>query len=256
MKEELKITLRHLFVSFCFTLILFPNFGHELFAQSMNNRGDIPCHDLLNNKDEIYGSDIRLLNGEMYMPANINAEGFPFLLQDEFIKGDLFIKDALYRNVLIKYDLVADRIILHQNTIEGKPVTILLNTAFVDSVHLGGLKLVNTNELIGKDTLKNFVEVIYDNGFKFVSSHEKNFIGTYNNLTPYGSFSDANTTYYILQNNQLSEIGNKRDLFRYFESDKKEIKEFLRENDIKFRKATRRELKQLMDFCNKLKKEL
>ncbi|MCF8235100.1 MAG: hypothetical protein K9H13_04810 [Bacteroidales bacterium] len=221
----------------------------------MSNRGDIPCQDLLTNIDEIYGSDIKLLNGEMYMPANTNAEGFPFLLQDEFIKGDLSIKDVFYRNVLIKYDLVADRIILHQNTIEGKPVTLLLNSAFVDSVYLGKLKFVNTKELIGKDTLKNFMEVIYDNGFKLVSTHEKSFIGTYNNLTPNGSFSDANTTYYILQNNQLSKISNKRDLFRYFESNKKEIKKFLRGNDIKFRKATNRELKQLMNFCNKLTEE-
>ena len=128
---------------------------------------------------------------------------------------------------------------------------IELNPLLVDSFKIDN-HLFISNKSFTID--KNFLELIYDGRqLKFYKTHQKFFKKIYNTDTPYGQMTKDISENYLLINDGLIKINKKRDILSMLsKSERKKINSFLKQNKIKYNKATNNELKQLVKFYEEL----
>lgn len=202
--------------------------------------------------DSIYGTDDILVNGGLYFPTHPLAQGNPYLTKTDWTKGIIFSKGKSFKDVDLQYDLTMDKIVLQKTLNNGKLVKIVLNNELVDSFAFDQKKFVNARWILLDNSVKGFVELIYDKEIRFFVKYHKEYISQFTDSNPYGKYSKVKSARYIYNNNILTKVSNKKSLLKYFELYKKEIKKYLRKNHINYKKANSRQLFDLIDHCNEL----
>lgn len=202
-----------------------------------------------------YGTDDILVNGVLYVPEHYLAEGHPCLLTDEFSSGTVFIKDKKYGNEQLKYDIEKDEFVLRAKTAGNSSKDIVLYSTLVDSIYFLNRRFVNARFIPTDEIEAGYYEMIYNNKqrkiYLFID-HYKNFKPDYTQNTPYGRYYETTSHRYLLLDKQLKKVNRKRNLLRAFASHKRDIRKFIREHDIRYKKATNFELTILMNYCNEL----
>lgn len=223
-----------------------------IFTASSQEDKDNELAALMNYTEQVLGSDDELVNGEIYYQENFNAEGYPFLDSDEWRTSDLTINGKLHADQRLKYNIETDKIVAVIEQKNGATYSILLNTDYIDSFSFGNRLFINNNHIKISEAKSDFLEEIYKGNFAFYSTYKKMFVNEYTNKTPYGKYSKTTSSYFLLDGSGSHKISSKKLLLKHFEPHKKEIGKFMSKNDIKYKKATVNQLKQLMEYCNEL----
>lgn len=232
------------------SLILILIFSGSLCRAQNQNSASV--ENLLAYSSEIYGTNDVLVNGWKYFPEHYNASGNPYFMDEEWMTGQVSIQGKTFENVELLYDVVNDELILRQKLNNGSLVFVMLNKDFISSFTLTDHHFVNSKEL-GSPALKSgFYEMVYDGELRFLIRYDKTFVNQYTAQSPHGSFSNQRAANYILHNGRVTRISSKRSLLNYFSAHKKQIRSFLRENRINYKKASTDELHQLMTYCDQL----
>ncbi len=240
------MTQRH-FLFLIFLLLL--NCIAPCTAQQKKPSIPLTGMDLPELSDRYYGSDDLLVSGSVYIPANPLIDRHPFFEQEEWFEGTVFIDGRRFDNQEISYDLVANRMILNAVFKEGATVRIVLNSWKIDSLFLGDHFFINSKHLAPGQSDTTFYEVINRDGFTFISEYRKEYIQKYTASTPYGLWSQQLSHHYIFTG-QWHPIFSKKSLLTFFPSGKDEIRRFMHKNQIKYRKATSRQIKLLIAHCS------
>ena len=97
---------------------------------------------------------------------------------------------------------------------------------------------------------KRYFERIWNKGFQFVIYHHISFDPKKNrrNITP-GGFSAIYSDKIIIANKKIINVKSKRLFLKLFGSNKKKILEYMKSNNMRYRKANNSQLKQLMQYC-------
>jgi hypothetical protein len=206
--------------------------------------------DYVNNR---YGADDNLVNGTVYISHNPLIAGHPFYETDEWYTGILYIRGRTYENQQVCYNLAIDRIILNATFRDGANIKIVLNSWLIDSLSIGDHFFINSLLLFPQDKDTTFYELIYRNGFSFVSDYRKEYINKYTDATPYGLWSGQNASHYIIDDERgRIMIASKKDLLDYFFENKDNIRRMMKTEHIRYKKASPGQLKRLLEFCGRL----
>ncbi len=201
------------------------------------------------NSQQLEGIDINksdlLINGKRYFKEYPNANGNSYFGTDKWSETWISIQSILFSDVEIKLDIVSDKLIFKLNMGES----IELNPQLVDSFFINSSLFVTNKDLSLK---KNYLEKIHMGNFFYYKTHQKEFIKEYNSFSPFGKISDIQTTRFIAKNGSYTKVNSKGEFLNLFKSNKKDIKIFLKKNNINYRRATNDELKKLMVFCENL----
>lgn len=199
--------------------------------------------------------DTELLYSKIYEPAYINAEGHSFLGENKFYECNFSYKGKLYTNQYVKYDIFKQRLILFNKNDKNLPGFLELNTYYIDSLRF---------DLEGKNYLyKPFVEfddilpediavfrVIYDGKVKFLSSDSKSL-----QELGYEGKRDLfiqNTDYYMIRENELHKIKNRRDIINLTSDKKQKIKQYIKDNNLKIKLSNISDIIILIEFYEEL----
>ncbi|OQX97289.1 MAG: hypothetical protein B6I20_12960 [Bacteroidetes bacterium 4572_117] len=224
--------------------VFLAGFTH-FFGQNESNLAKLTRETVVDYTEKTLGLDDLLVNGEKYQPPNIKVNKSPNFEWGELKGSKLFIKGELYSNIKLIYDISLDQLVLDN----GRGKYIVLNSSYVDSFYLGYnhfIKLDNQKNEFGKF---GYFEKINSKGDLLLKKYNKKIIKIYDSQNPDGRFSSQKYTYYIYNNNKLTEVDSKKAFLRYYGNKRKEIWNFLKKNKIKYRKASNNELVKLMDFC-------
>jgi hypothetical protein len=209
--------------------------------------------DLFNYTELALGSDNDLINGKAYFVKHARAEGHPYYPDKHWQNSIVYINTKKFSHYQLKYNIEIDRIILNYTRSDSAQVPILLNTNYIDSIQLGNHTFLINAKLISNDNkLKNFFNRINTGKFILFETSETVFKADFTQSTPYGRYSSVNRKYLLFTNEKLFPISSKKSFLNFFKDIKPEIKKYLRQNRITFKKANAIELKGLMDFCNDL----
>ncbi len=223
------------------TLISTPSFSqHE----------DTTSEYLIREKAEkTYGLDDRLVSGLFYKHKHPEANNHPYFLSESWKEGSVFINTLEYKNLLLNYNLVTEEIILYQK-FKTNNVQILLNNKIIDSLRLHTYLFINALHMPVKCE-KGFYEVIYRGNFNAYKKHSKVFHNDRDAMSPKGTYSkNKEQLYTLFKNGSFIRIKNKGTLLKQFGSRKKAIKQYLRQNNINFKKINREQLINLLQFCD------
>lgn len=225
------------------SLIVFPQSDDDIM-KAMDS--------IKHKSDSVYGLDFELVNGPIYYQKNLFALGDPFFGSSDWFDGQVRINGILHTGLKLKYNIELDQLIMLVTLKSGLATTIIMNEKHVVSFSLEQQHFISTSSITANDIKAVYVHEIYQGSFTLLASYKKNFINDYNTKTPYGKYSDRQSTYFIEENGVVTKIGNKKTLLTYFESVKKEISKYMKKNGFKFKKANSRQWHSLMLYCDEL----
>ena len=202
--------------------------------------------------EEYYGIDNLLVNGRPYRPTNTRAARYPYFLADEWTEGAVYVKGRKFSPLTLKYNLEIDRPILKQQLKNGASANVVLTENLVDSFRIGQHLFVNSALLPGKTEDFGFLEKIYSGECSFFKKQKKVFIANYSGRTPHGKFSEAETTFFLLIDDQLQTIPNRKAFLDFFAPHQTNVKKYMNQKGIQLKKASGAQLRQLLAYCDLL----
>jgi len=222
------------------------------FSQEMSSEFDYE-EELINIIDRIYGSDDLLLNGPNFYPSHYGAAGHPYFATDKWSSGSIYFNEHVYEKIPFKYNLEINEIILQAEKITGAIEEIILNSSFVDSFRIDDHIFINAQIIDETRNLHTgYVELLYSKRMLFLVKHKKSFASVYNDKTPMGKYNTHNPVYYIIYENNITKIANRKAFLTYFEEYKKEIKKYLKKHKLRFKEASNAQLYSLMKYCDEI----
>jgi len=201
---------------------------------------------------QIYATDPILVNGTVYLENLSEIKGHPYFLSEEWLGGDVFIRDRAFPNQKLKYNIETDDLILNTGISDSNFTTVRLNRMLVDSFNIDGHQFVHSRKFSANDSLDKYFESYDGRGFTFLQRYSKDRNGKYSDNSPGGSYNEMTTVNFILNDQKLVNISSKKEFYQFFEEDKKDIRKFLRTNQIKYRKANTGEIKLLISYISEL----
>jgi len=249
LKTMENINLNNLILLFFF--LIFSFFSN---AQNKYPESSMDIIHLIDSSENFYSTNDELVNGSKYFLPNSKIHGHPYL-KNEWNSTTIFINNTSYKNLSTKYDLTTNDLILKIKTTDSIEQLINLNRFQIDSFRLGESLFINSMHLIHKRNNPIYYELIFKGKFALLIKYDKVFKKSYNNITPHGKFSSIRKDIYFLNNNQLINVNRNSKFIKCFNHDiKDKIKSFMKDNNINYRKASKDELYQLMNYVSTLLK--
>jgi hypothetical protein len=228
-------------------------FVFSAISQSFSQNENTSYQNFLSKVDDYYGLDDRLINGYVYQFPNPMIKGHPYLLDDQWYDATLYILGKQFHNQQIKYNLLEDAVVLKAAFDEDVYKMIQLNRNQLDSFRLTDRLFINSRHVSNLEKEKGFYEKISEGTLSYYRHYSKKFIDKYDNASPYGKYSSVQNGKYMLQNGKYQDVTRKRHFLNSFSKEqRKEIRSFLSAKGIRYNKASSRELKLLLNYCNKL----
>ena len=208
---------------------------------------------MINYADNYYGTDDRLINGEVYMRKYTGIKGSPYLFDEKWINGNLFIKGKVYKDKSININLETGQVILNAELKDGLFTKIVLNNTFLDSIDIAGRRFVNSEDYFPADSSSTYFEIIYETDFVYVVSYRKEFLREYTDSTPLGRYSGLKSERMIIIKGERINVNREKAFLNFFgQNNIKAIRAFIKKNRIKYKKADSYKLQKLLAFCGTL----
>jgi hypothetical protein len=202
---------------------------------------------LLRETEQLLGLDDLLVNGKNYRPERIGVNGNPNFEWDERNGARLFIKGQCFVHVNLSYDIVSDQLVLNQPLNQDIVRQVLLKPEFIDSFYLGDQLFINPGKIMANAVAPGYFEQVTPGKVLFLKKYKKTFIKIFDSSNK-GQYSPQKNFYYLMNEGKLISVNTKGAFLSFYKAHKKNIREFMRSNDIAYRKAGNQELKNLMTY--------
>ncbi|TFH25932.1 MAG: hypothetical protein E4H10_08515 [Bacteroidia bacterium] len=206
-------------------------------------------YELKEKFDRLNGPDYNLLNGRQYDILN-SGESHPYFNTDRYRSGRLLLNGEAYDSDTINYDIFDQQVILQYPGISGQDLKVVLNREMIDHFQIDGL----TFRLMSfPETGSSFFQVVSSGDISCFLLWKKTLSrSTVSGNTSY-KYSKQSREVYLQRESRLYVVRSRSSFTSiYDEAYRKEIKEFLRQEKIRFRNASDEKLGELMNFCIKL----
>ena len=172
-----------------------------------------------------------LLNGRIWRNQYSKAVGNQFFLSNEFLKGSVVFNGRRFDNLDLLYDINSDELLLRT---ESYPV-IIMNKEMVDSFSLvfnnRDYHIINAGNDSG--VLRGYVNIIYDGPSTLYVKYKKNI----QPLAVDGRYDLFHADHFALFKERCgnSSCCGKKELLNLLEDKKKEIRLYLKKNNLKLK---------------------
>ncbi len=211
-------------------------FFHDLSAQITNSRG-------VQIGDIGTAQDVEALDGKVtnyyYKKPEVPVQGSPYL-EEAFLKGTINLYKDTLMNIPIRYNIYREQM----EFIFNRDTMIMGNVMGINYVTIGDRTFQTSISLEGLNYVENhFFEVIYDGEYKLLlrritDIHEDTYVSNYMGGGGSGARKYRTDEYYYVKkgNGTATRLPRyKSALYQKFPSYRKELKSYIKENDLKLR---------------------
>lgn len=212
-------------------LIILISFYNHSFSQNVFNKKD---HYIW--FDDIIGSNnTNLQNGIKFIEEFKTIKGNnQYFISKEFKSGNLTYNGQLYYDVLIKYDVFSDNLIIRLVD-NNNYFAIQLIKELIADFEINNHVFLNSNTLKISDNFsvdKGFYEVLFkDAHITLLKKHKKRGQDLKNDKFAYTAFKST-PLFFIYYNEELCKIISKKDMLKLFPSKKKFINNYYNKNRV------------------------
>ncbi len=157
-------------------------------------------------------------------------KGHPFFKSDKQQTGSVFYNGHLFTSVPLLYDMVQDQIVV-TNPATGIQIRLVKEKVKRFSIGSHNFKYLSFNDLAVAD---GFYEVVYDNKVKVFARRSKISQERTTDIGLEGKYAESNR-YFVLKNNDYQEVSDRKTLLNCFEDKRKELKQYARNSNLKFK---------------------
>ena len=220
-------------------------FSAEISCQNSKSETEETLFELVEQK---YGIDQVLVNGKYFENIYTNDLGHPYFSEDEFKKGYLVVHNQKYNNILLKYNIWDQTVLV--------PYSHMTNAAFippVDFIPEFGFNGHSFKKIKLENEKEQFFEEIYSGEIDLLCFWKKDRDESDHNITFMAhKFSDPHKKLYVVVETKSYFVKNRKALNRVFPEHKNEINQYIKENKLKLYKSSNKQLSDLMVFCERL----
>jgi hypothetical protein len=199
---------------------------------------------------DAFQADQHLIHGTRYYNLYPAAPGNPFFEPDEFRTGSVIINDREYTNVLLKYDICNQRLLLHYSLMKGGAGDIVLIQDAIREFAIDG-KVFRKYTIPKKG--EQYCQEIGTGSLRCLYFWHKELVPLNNSLDSYNQYTNPEKNSYLIRNGELFPFDGGKSFIRCFPSAQQhEVKKYIKENRIIMRHATDADMRQLIGFCQTL----
>lgn len=199
------------------------------------------------------GNDLPLYNGPQYEFYNRNIQGSAYFADNNtFSQGVIFYDGAGYSNIPLMYDLYADKVV---TLLFNNFTKFSLTTGRVQQFNLLGHHFIN----IDADTLTNntdlktgFYDELYNGALQVLAKRSVSLQNTTGSNGEPETYFDPANNFFIKKGGIYYSVANQDVLLKILSDKKKEISQYIRDNDIKYRKDPESSLVKIAVFYDHL----
>lgn len=187
-----------------------------------------------------------LYNGKVWIGLYYGVYGTEFFIDNEWKKGDITMNGRVFTGLEIKYDTYNDNLLVNYL---GKRV-IVLNSEMIEgfSVYTTGGVTRFTN-MSGIHGMSGYYELLYDGGIKLYKKYRKR-RAQFAVEARYDEFQPVNTLW-IVKDNELHLITNRRNLFSLLGGNDKNFKKELKKSSKRIDVDSPASVKSLLEVYDK-----
>lgn len=200
----------------------------------------------------LFSSENEIVNGEMWMYQKKYA-GHPFWNEDKWYNGFIIYNGLKFDSLAIRYNIYTNDVIVFKEVLNKTRIYKLnkelikefafYNNFLMDTVVFHSINLDN-----GLD--KTIYEIAYDGNCKYYIHYRKSI----NNRVSGGYTGEYlySPILYAEIDNSIVEFRSKAEFLDLFENQKSEIKKYMREQGIKYKKQTPENLSSVFQYYDSL----
>jgi hypothetical protein len=214
----------------------------------------------IDNLDKLYyqiiASPKDLINGKECLPYSFRGNTTAYLFTRDKLNSNLIVNSRQYKNIKLQYDTFKDELIFVDTSriINSEFPRIALNKDIIEgfSFYFNGgycnFRHLRFPESPDKKLTDGFYEVVYEGPTKLIIKHLSTFYSK-EGLSEYKYSPER----YVLIGDKYYKIRNKKNLLKLFGDHSKEVKEFLRKEGIKVKKAGKERIVEVLKYYDSLK---
>jgi len=194
------------------------------------------------------GANSPLYKGKEYLDYNFRTEGDQYFQSDLWQKGAVYYDGQLYQEVSMKYD-IANNVLIVDHPHLPSPVSLESNKIGHFSL-LGHHFIRLVADSLSYEVIKTgFYDLVYDGDVKFLVNRAKTLRDEIEGKRIRYWFEEADR-YFIKVDHTFYKLKNKRSVLKLFPEQKREIKQLLKRNDIKFRRQPEEALRRIVMYID------
>ncbi len=190
-----------------------------------------------------------LVSGWLYQYQSVQ-NGYPYFGDQNWVKSTVSTKYESFRNVLVKYDIYQDALIMPLYRKDGT-FPVVLNSQEVMSFTLNAYTFINLDNLTAdcSHTYTGYYELIFDGRLKLVAKWQK--LMSDEDKMGGGKF-DLVRTLFLIRDNNLYKLRRNSSLLKLFPDQKQAIRKYIREKQIYIDRSDDNRLKDLIKYIDQL----
>lgn len=220
--------------------------GDTVFFQASKNQGIDVSAGLIDSHSPLY-------NGSEYVNYDNQIAGYQFFESPVLEDGSIMYNGLLYENVRMLYDIRKDEVIIEhfdkyfkiRLVSEKISYFTLLNHTF---------SRFEADTAAGSVFPAGFYETLYEGQIKVLAKRAKIYKETLENQRVIREFL-PDDRYYIFKNKAYYQVKSKRGAIQVLKNRKKEVRQFIAQNNINFKVNFEQALISLSRFYDKLPNE-
>ncbi|HER09811.1 MAG TPA: hypothetical protein ENO20_12970 [Bacteroides sp.] len=240
MKRSLEIWISCLAAVICFS-------GYQpLWSQGRSLAAQLEQY------DQKYGNDPRLVNGEKYYYPYTRSQGDPFL-EPSPRKTTLHIGGNVFEDQEIRYDIYNQLLVLEYKDVYGATSSLVLPGARVEAFSDDRRSF---KKMEGPEGKERFFQVIHEGPVSCCYSWKKEYrLDATSGAGDY-YFTEPVREAYLVWGHAFYNYRGNRSFNRVFDTEnKKLIRQFMRRHHINVRSASESQMQSLMEYCNAITDE-
>lgn len=193
------------------------------------------------------GADNLVINGRPYFSSNPRAEGHPYFQTEEWRPGIIYVNGNSFSASQLKYNLYSFQLIVKHERPNGISQKVVLSDLLVDSFQIEERVFVNRGLILARNEDGGYLEKIFSEDLSFFRFQKKLFGAL--SSTPYGRYSQQKDVYYLILDGKVYEITQQKEFLDCFPDHKVQIKKYMKDHSLKWKKITDTQFTQLLRFC-------
>ncbi len=150
---------------------------------------------------------------------------------------------------MVRYDLELDQVVGKLWLTDSSRVSLVFETQWLDSFELHQQHFINAQLFEIDGNTRDYLSRVHFGKDTFLLEYRKTFIDSYTKVTLYGRYSETGRQFLLISNHQLINISSRKKLYAQFPEKKDKIKNYLKTNQVKYRRASIAESRIIAAIC-------
>ena len=232
----------------CNSLLLFLFAASFSYAQNSNQTQTASAEDIRSYLSQVTHYGI-IYNGKAEERYRLSFTNHPYFYTDKFSVGTLCYNDIVYLDVMLRYDIHRESIVVrHSEILNG----VELNKEAVNWAVFNGYKIIASKEVDWENIPDNrFLILLYEDIYPIIKTSKASLRSRINN-SEMEYYFELKDQYYICVNKICYPLKNRKSILDLFPDKRKELKQYAKQIDLDFKRDPELAYVELIKYYERL----